>query len=74
MTSEQREQWLEVRDIEDVTWWATAYSNDFRSGSGDFAEAFAFWAIGDPSSSQIAGEPTPEQLQIIADFFQDVDL
>ena len=74
MTSEQREQWLQVRDIEDVTWWATAYSNDFRSGSGDFAEAFAFWAIGDPSSSQIAGEPTPEQLQIIADFFQDVEL
>lgn len=74
MSTEERERWLEARGIEEAMWWATAFTNDFGSGSGDFAEAFAFWAIGDPSSSQIAGEPTPEQVRLIAELLEDANL
>ena len=60
-----RNDWQEARSIENSQWWPDAYASDFQTGAGDFAEAFAYWAVQDPSSSQIAGTPTTEQLAVI---------
>jgi len=62
----ERSQWLDARNIENTQWWPDAYASDFQTGAGDFAEAFAYWAVQDPSSSQVAGTPTGDQLAIIA--------
>ena len=60
-----RNDWRDARNIEDTQWWPDAYASDFQTGAGDFAEAFAYWAVQDPSSSQIAGTPTGDQLAVI---------
>ena len=60
-----RNDWREARGIEDTQWWPDAYASDFQTGAGDFAEAFAYWAVQDPSSSQIAGTPTADQLAVV---------
>ena len=60
-----REDWQDARQINGAPWWPDAYASDFQSGAGDFAEAFAYWALKDPSSSQIAGTPTPAQLAVL---------
>ena len=67
-----RDAWLEVRGIEGAPWWADAYASDFQSGAGDFAEAFAVWAVGDRSSSEIAGQPTQAQLDVLLGFLDGV--
>jgi len=67
-----RDDWREARNIENVQWWPDAYASDFHSGAGDFAEAFAYWALGDPSSSQVAGTPTQSQLQTLRSIVGDV--
>lgn len=72
LDSSDRDEWLRVRGIEDAPWWADAYASDFQSGAGDFAEAFATWSVGDPSASQIAGQPTREQLNTMRSFLNDV--
>ena len=72
MTAAERNQWLVARDISDSPWWADAFASDFQSGAGDFAEAFAVWAIGDSSSSEIAGQPTVDQLNLLESFFDNV--
>lgn len=72
MNGNDRDTWLEVRGIQDAPWWADAYASDFQSGAGDFAEAFAVWAVDDQSSSQIAGQPTQEQLNVMLSFLEDV--
>lgn len=58
----ERSQWRETRSIESHQWWPDAYASDFETGAGDFAEAFAYWAVQDPSSSEIAHQPTTSQL------------
>lgn len=63
LSANDRDEWLAVRGIQNAPWWSDAYSSDFQSGAGDFAEAFAVWAINDESSSEIAGQPTSAQLQ-----------
>ena len=72
LSSDQRRAWQAVRGIEDSPWWADAFASDFESGAGDFAEAFATWALDDPSSSEIAGQPTQEQLDVISGFVADI--
>lgn len=72
MGSDERNQWLDARGIEDAPWWADAFVSDFQSGAGDFAEAFAVWSIDDESTSEIAGQPTVAQLELISSFFEDV--
>lgn len=57
-----RSEWLEIRSIEGAQWWPDAYASDFETGAGDFAEAFAVWAVEDPSSSRIAHQPTTSQI------------
>jgi hypothetical protein len=68
----QRDSWREARGIASEPWWPDAYASDFQSGAGDFAESFAYWAVGDPSSSQLAGAPTPEQLAVLQDFVVEI--
>lgn len=66
LDDEDRWQWLQTRGIEDAPWWLTAYASDFHTGAGDFAEAYALWAVGDPSTSVAAGPPTAAQLDVLA--------
>ncbi len=66
-----RNRWKDARGI-DAQWWPDAYASDFQTGAGDFAEAFAYWAVNDPSSSQIAGTPTPQQVNVLRDLIGNV--
>lgn len=66
----ERNRWRDARGISDRQWWPDAYASDFESGAGDFAEAFAVWAVDDPSSSKIAGPPTSEQLTLLRELLQ----
>ena len=66
LTPAERNMWLTIRGIEDAPWWPDAFASDFQSGAGDFAEAFATWAVDDPSSSEIAAQPTDEQIAFVA--------
>ncbi len=68
----ERSEWRETRNIDDHQWWPDAYASDFESGAGDFAEAFAFWAVQDPSSSQIAYQPTTSQLAVLESILSDI--
>ena len=60
-----RRTWSEARSIESAQWWPDAYASDFETGAGDFAEAFAVWAVDDPSSSRVAHQPTSSQIQVL---------
>ncbi len=60
-----RDEWLEARGIPATQWWPDAYASDFETGAGDFAEAFAYWALGDPTSSRVGGTPTTGQLLVL---------
>ena len=66
-----RNEWAEARRIEDAPWWPDAFARDFQTGAGDFAESFAFWALGDPSSSELGGAPNAEQRALIEKFLAD---
>jgi len=68
----ERDEWRDARRIGDVQWWPDAYASDFQSGAGDFAEAFAYWALKDPSSSQIAGTPTASELEVLEDLLREI--
>jgi hypothetical protein len=58
----ERQSWLDARGASDTQWWPDAYATDFQTGAGDFAESFAYWAVGDASSSDVAGTPTEAQV------------
>ncbi len=60
--------WLQARGIDSRTWWPNSAANDFSTGAGDFAEAFAFWAVGDSSTSELGGDPTEAQLRLLETF------
>ncbi len=64
----ERNEWRQARNIDDAPWWPDAYASDFETGAGDFAESFAYWALGDESSSRIGGNPNAEQLVLIQSF------
>ena len=72
LNGSDRDEWLEVRGIEDSPWWADAFASDFQSGAGDFAEAFAVWAVGDISSPEIAGQPSQAQINVLLGLLDDV--
>jgi predicted Zn-dependent protease len=65
--TDDRERWLEARGVEGAQWWPDAYASDFETGAGDFAEAFAYWALRDVNSSKLAGTPNSAQLETMAD-------
>ncbi len=53
---DDRRRWLEARGVAPSTlWWAGPAASDFSSGSGDFAECFAWWQVGSRSESRLAG-------------------
>ena len=68
----ERNDWRDARDLGEAPWWPDAYAGDFATGAGDFAESFAYWALGDNSSSELGGNPTDEQLQLIESFLADI--
>ena len=68
----ERNDWRDARDLGGAPWWPDAYAGDFATGAGDFAESFAYWALGDNSSSELGGNPTDEQLQLIESFLADI--
>lgn len=56
LDDQARLEWYEGRGfVLGTPWWPSSAAPDFHTGAGDFAEAFAFWALGDPSSSEIGG-------------------
>ena len=57
--------WMRARGIETAPWWPESHASDFHTGAGDLAESFAYWAVGDPSDSQIAGTPSSQQLSVL---------
>ncbi len=61
-----RKRWASVRGF-DAPWWAGSGVSDYASGSGDFAESFAVWQVGGRSLSKLGGQPTAEQLAVLAD-------
>ncbi len=64
----ERNEWRNARGLGDAPWWPDAYAGDFATGAGDFAEAFAYWAVGDNSSSELGGNPTDEQIELIESY------
>jgi len=47
-----RDAWYAARGIPPTTpWWPVGIVADFATPAGDFAECFAYWAIGSPSRS-----------------------
>ncbi len=64
LSSEDRDLWLDARDIEGE-WWPEETGSDYASGAGDWAEAFAVWQLGQVSRSKVAGQPTPEEISLL---------
>ncbi len=65
LTNDDRAVWTDLRSI-DAPWWPRSSGSDFASGAGDFAEAFAAWQVGEMSRSEVAAQPTPGQLALLA--------
>jgi hypothetical protein len=58
-----RDRWLELRNMPGGTpWWPCADCTDFDTGAGDFAETFAHWLVPGHWRGQLAGPPTPDEL------------
>lgn len=67
LNSADRAQWLAGRGLQPSTrWFPNSGAEDFASGAGDFAEAFANWQIGTPTNSRLAGQPTAAQRALVA--------
>ena len=53
------DRWRAARGIAATTrWWADPYTSDFATPGGDFAECFAAWAVGSPSTRSQFGSCT----------------
>jgi hypothetical protein len=67
LNSAERQTWKVARGIDpSVAWWAGSGVSDYASGSGDWAESFAVWQVGGAGLSQLAGQPTSGQLELMA--------
>ncbi len=65
-STEEREQWQQVRGIAEHDWWPGSGATDFATGAGDFAEAFAVMLTGpDDYRSELGDTPTTEQLELL---------
>ena len=64
-------QWLLLRGVDPSTEWAPCpFCTDFGAPSGDFAETFALWQLGQTSfASTLAPRPTAAQLQELSKLF-----
>jgi hypothetical protein len=62
-----RARWRAARGVAPtVPWWPDGAVTDFATMAGDFAEAFAAWQTGVTSLSTVAGQPTGDQLALLA--------
>ena len=59
-----RATWLSARGVDPRTpWFVADGASDFSSGTGDFAESFAWWQVGPPAwFSDLGPPPSVEQL------------
>lgn len=64
-----RARWAAARGHRPGTpWWVSAGSNDFASGAGDFAEAFAWWQTpGGHWHSRLGPPPSPLQQGVLGE-------
>lgn len=62
-----RARWADARGVRPGTpWWVSSGVNDFASGSGDFAESFAWWQTsGAHWHSRLGPPPSPLQLGLL---------
>jgi hypothetical protein len=64
-------QWLVLRGVNPSTEWAPcAFCSDFGAPSGDFAESFALWQLGQTNfAGTLAPRPTAAQFQELSKLF-----
>ncbi|MEX0768405.1 MAG: hypothetical protein WD029_08035 [Microthrixaceae bacterium] len=62
-----RRAWMQARKFgSSVPWFVSPGGADFSSGSGDFAESFAWWQVGPPDwFGELAPPPTQDQLVVL---------
>jgi hypothetical protein len=65
------QQWLRLRGLSTNTEWAPCpFCSDFASPSGDYAEVFALWQLGNTDfRGTIAPRPTAAELQQLSRLF-----
>jgi hypothetical protein len=70
-TPSRDHEWLQLRGVDPSTEWAPCpFCTDFGAPSGDFAESFALWQLGNTDfRSTLAARPTSAQLQQLAHLF-----
>ena len=70
-TPSRDQEWLKLRGLDPATEWAPCpFCSDFGSPSGDFAESFALWQLGNTEfRGTLAPQPTSAQLQQLAHLF-----
>jgi len=70
-TPARDQQWLLIRGVDPSTEWAPCpFCPDFGAPSGDFAESFALWQLGQTSfAGTLAPRPTAAQLQELSKLF-----
>jgi hypothetical protein len=70
LTDNDRQQWLQERGRSGLAWWTCDSCNDYRVGSGDFAETFAAWEVSAIDyRSEVGPMPGADQLQSLSRFF-----
>lgn len=66
----RRGEYLQIRGLGSRNWFTCDGCTDFSTPAGDFAEVFAYWAVGGTDfKSTLAPAPSPEQLDQIVRFF-----
>ena len=67
LSDSERDAWRSARVIDSsVPWWVASGATDFASGAGDWAESFAVWQTGGWSHSRVGGQPSKDQLALMA--------
>jgi hypothetical protein len=70
-TPSRDHEWLQLRGVNPATEWAPCpFCSDFGAPSGDYAESFALWQLGNTEfRGTLAPRPTSAQLQRLAHLF-----
>jgi len=66
LSDDDRNDWRDLRGIDDRAWFGEAGASDFATPAGDFAEAFAAWQIdGTDFRSELGSTPTSAQTAML---------
>ncbi len=66
----RRAEYLELRGLGSRSWFTCDGCTDFSTPAGDFAEAFAAWAVGDTDfRSTLGPPPSPDEYEQLVRFF-----